>query len=194
MPHRVLKKWMDFAFGNTEHETVQVGANTEVLESDAGATILRNNGGYPINIELYPSGRAYLAGNSTATTISTQNEWYPIEGAWNANNLNYLTHDGSGGLTYQGDVTTQTQFQVGGSYISASNTAEYELAVFTDGTVKNDTIINFSPARQDEVLSLPTVFGFTDSTTTNMTHDIRVRCTSGATNITIPSLSFTLKG
>jgi hypothetical protein len=174
--------------------TVDVGVATELFESTAGSTALRNTAGKPINIQLYPSARAYLSDNTTATTIDAQNTWYQIEGAWDAAHLNLLTHDGSGGLTYDGDVTTQVQYQTGGTYNSPDNNAGYEIAMFKDGSVKERTIMPFSPARQDEDLGLPTLIGFTDTTTPGMTHDLRVRCTTGATNITVTGLSFTLRG
>lgn len=175
-------------------ESLSVGDNSEIVESAAGATVLRNNAGYPINIQLYPSGRTFLVSNTTETTISEQNTWYEIEGAWEAAHLNYLDHDGTGGLIYRGDVTSQTQYQIGGSYSSPSNNARYEIAVFKNGTVKDRTIIDFSPPRQNETISLPTIFGFTDSTEADMRHSVRIRCTTGTTNITVPSLSFTLRG
>lgn len=180
---------------NPVFETVGIGDNTVIRESEAGSTVLVNEDGKPINIQLYPSGRAFLVANqSTETVIDTQGEWYEIAGTWEAAHLNYLTHDGSGGLTYEGDVTTQTEYQVGGSYISPSNNAQYEIAMFKDGSIKDRTVISFSPPRQDERLSLPSIFGFTDTTTSGMRHSVRVRCTSGMTNITIPALSFTLRG
>jgi len=180
---------------NPVFETVGVGDYTEIFESDAGSTVIENSGDNPINIQLTPSGRAYLAANqATETVIDTQGEWVEIAGDWDGAHLNFLTHDGSGGLTYDGDVTTQVQYQVGGSYISPSNNAQYEIAMFKDGSVKDRTIISFSAPRQDERLSLPSVFGFTDTTTTGMRHSVRVRCTNGTFNITIPALSFTLRG
>lgn len=190
-----LNREPDFASGALAAEKANIAEHTEVFESDAGSTVLRNTDGKPINIQLYPSGRAFLVANQSAeTVINTQNEWYEVAGTWEAAHLNYLTHDGSGGLTYDGDVTTQVQYQVGGSYISPSNNAEYEIAMFKNGAVKDRTVISFSPPRQDERLSLPGLFGFTDTTTTGMRHSVRVRCTNGTTNITIPALSFTLRG
>jgi len=171
-----------------------IGDATTLRESDAGTTILENTDGNVVNVQLKPSGRAYLNANTTETVIDTQNEWYRIEGDWNDAHLNAITHDGAGGLTYTGDVTTQVQYSFGGTYESPNNNAEYDIAVFKNGTLKDRTVLTFSPPFKDERLALPGVFGFTDTTTTDMTHDIRVRCTSGTTNITFSAANFVLKG
>lgn len=188
-----LNRAPDFRSGSLAADDASIGEYTEIFESDAGSTVLRNADGNPINIQLYPSGRAYLSGNTVETTIAEQDTWYEIEGAWDAAHLNFLTH-GAGDLTYEGDVTTQVAYQAGGSYISPSNNAEFEFAMFKDGVVKDRTIMPFSPARQDEAFALPTLIGFTDTTTSGMTHDCRVRCTNGTTNITVTGFSFTLQG
>jgi len=171
-----------------------IGENTHIFESELGTTVVENTNDKAINIQLSPSGRAYIAGNSTETVIDTQDQWYKIDGPWNDAHLNYISHDGTGVLTYEGDVTTQIQYIIGGAYISPNNNAEYELAVFKDGTIKDRTTLPFSPPRQNETLALPTISGFTDTTTENMSHDVRVRCTSGTTNITFKSINFTMRG
>lgn len=181
-------------FGSVRADSIQVGENSEFGESDQGSTTIVNTAGNPVNIQLAPSGRAYLTGNAVETTISTQNEWYEIAGNWSSAHMNFLTHDGNGGMTYQGDVTTQIIYDMGGAYESPSNNATYEIAMFKDGAVKERTPVDFSPPRAGEVLSLPPLFGFTDTTTTGMRHSIRVRCTSGTDNITIHALSFRIKG
>lgn len=170
-----------------------IGSSSEISESAAGSTVIQNTAGNPVNIQLSPSGRAYLVGNTTATTISTQDTWYEISGTWNASNLNYLSHT-SGALTYDGDVATQVEYNVGGSYSSPDNTATYEIGVFTDGSLKPSTVIDFSPPRAGESLALPNIFGFTDSTASGTSHSVRVRCTSGTSDITIRSLNFIIKG
>lgn len=179
----------------TATDTLSVGDRTQIYETEAGSTVLVNEDGNPINIQLSPSGRAFFVGNdSTETVIDTQDEWVDIQGPWDSAHLNFLSAEGDGGLAYDGDVVTQTQYLVGGAYESPSNNAEYELGLFKDGALKERTAIDFSPPRQDETLSLPTIIGFTDTTTEGMTHTPRVRCTNGATNITVNALSFTLKG
>jgi len=91
-------------------------------------------------------------------------------------------------------VTTQVQYLAGGSYSSPSNNAQYEIAMFLGGSLKERTVLSFSPPRQNENLSLPLITGFTDTTQTGVTHKPRVRCTSGTTNLTIPAMNFTIKG
>lgn len=170
------------------------GDSTEIRETSAGSTVLVNNNGNPINIQLYPSGRAFLRGNDTATTISNQNEWVEITGDWDSAHMNYLSTDGNGRLTYNGDVTTQTQYNVSGSYSTTDNNAQYEIGMFKDGSLKERTNIDFSAPRQDEVISLPGIFGFTDETEEGMTHSVRVRNTTNTSDVTIHALSFTLRG
>ncbi|WP_324757080.1 hypothetical protein [Haloarcula montana] len=192
-----LADWrFDSAVGGLVSATrAHIGQSTEVFESAAGSTVIQNTDDNPINIQLYPSGRVFLTGNDTTeTVINTQNEWVEIEGGWDSAHMNYLSTDGNGKLIYDGDVTTQTQYQVGGAYSSPSNNATYEIGMFKDGALKERTAVDFSPPRQNETLSLPGIFGFTDTTTTNMSHSVRVRCTSGATNLTVHALSFILRG
>lgn len=172
---------------------LSVGANTELSESASGSTILQNTAGNPVNIQLSPSGRAFLSGNTTETVIDTQDQWYEISGAWSSAHLNFLSHT-AGTLTYDGDVETQIMYDVGGAYSSPDQNATFEIAIFKDGAVKPNTPIDFSPPRAGETLSLPPIYGFTDSTTTGMSHSVRVRCTSGTTNLTVHSLSFRIKG
>lgn len=197
-PITPLRQWAEsngiLSGPELEAQEVRIGNHTVISESDVGSTTITNSGDNPINIQLYPSGRAFFNANDTETVISTQNEWTDIAGSWDSAHMNYLTADGNGGMVYQGDVTTQIEYKVGGGYSSPSNNASYELAMFKDGVLKSRTPLDFSPPRQDEVLSLPSLFGFTDTTTEGMVHKPRVRCTSGATNLTIHSLSFTLRG
>lgn len=180
---------------NVSAPRLEIGTNTELFESDEGSTVLQNTADNPINIQLYPSGRAFFVGNdSTETVIDVQDEWYEIAGPWDSAHMNFLAAEGDGGLTYEGDVTSQVQYNVSGTYTSPSNNATYEIGLFKDDTLKSRTTIDFSPPRQDESLSLPTIVGFTDTTTTGMTHTPKVRCTSGASNITVNGINFTLRG
>lgn len=186
---------IDAVLGDVDLKTLSIGENTEIFETDGGSTVLVNSAGNPINIQLYPSGRAFLVGNdSTETVIDTQNEWVEIEGNWDSAHMNYLDHDGIGGLIYRGDVTTQIDYISSGAYVSPSNNAVYEIGIFKDGELKTRTPVDFSPPRQDENLPLPTIPGFTDEMTPDMRHSVRVRCTNGTHNITVNTLSFRIRG
>ena len=175
-------------FGN-----VLVGENTELQESGGGETILTNTAGHPINIQTYPSGRAFLQSNDTNTTIETQDEWVGVEGMWNSAHLNAISAN-NGKLTYDGAITSQVMYFIGGSAETFNNNETFEIAVFLNDQIKENTRAEVDFARGDELISLPAIIGFTDTTNTGDTHEVKIRNRTSTTDIRVQSLSFALKG
>ncbi len=147
----------------------------------------------PTGVNVY--GEMTITNNSTATTLTTQNTWYPITASWNlGDDFNQMTGNTAvGSLTCTANSAAQANETLASLSLNFGNASEtYQLAVFKNGNLITEHETELSGTTTSEISS--TLSGI-DTMSNGDVFQIFARCTTrSTTSITILRANFSVFG
>lgn len=146
-----------------------------------------SNGG--VQDTLYSAVYGF-SGNSSATTISTQNDWVKLEITTTAHSLNRFEHTNPNELEYIGIIPRDMRILVSARLETGSNNVTYELGVFKNDVLVSDAV-DVIDCRNMNILENSIINSYISFNPEDVI-DIRIRNTTGTENVTVESLSVTV--
>jgi len=156
-----------------------------------GAQGVQGNQGTPASPGSTAAGEITITGNVTATTLTTQNTWYPVTAGWSVGDVlnGFTANTGAGSLTFTGtSVLNETLLNCSATLGNSSET--YQIAVFKDGVLitEHEAELRGSTTEEPNVALMGA-----DSMTTGNTFTIQARCTTRSnTSLTVTRANFSV--